>query len=99
VAIVRNGQRLAPGGTAGVAGSDGDAVTVRDLFDCAVEVEVAGVRWSVNEGARLAAGGRAAKRGLIRSYAYGFGGALVLLAACLWFWRRIIPADSQRSIE
>jgi len=99
VALVRNGQRLVPGGIDGAGTSNSDVICVRDLFDCAVEVDVAGVRWSVNEGARLAAGGRAVKRSLAKSYMYGITGGLLLLAACLWFWRRVIPADSQRSFE
>lgn len=69
---------------------------ISGLFGCALDVEVNGVRWNVNEGFRLSEVGRVGKRSLIRGYIYlAVGGALVFIAA-LETWRYVVPKEKQR---
>ena len=68
------------------------------LFDGAVDVAFDGVRYSVNEGARLSgnAWGRVVRRSLFRSYAYATVGGIVCVAAAFAFWGAVIPDEHNR---
>lgn len=69
---------------------------VLDTFGGALEFEVGGVRYSVNEGIKLAATGRTVKRAMWQSYSYIlFGGCSALLLG-LWFWQRVLPKEKQK---
>lgn len=88
VALLVNGRRL--------DASELAERRISGLFGCALDVEVNGVRWNVNEGFRLSEVGRVAKRSLVRGYIYlAVGGALVFVAA-LETWRFIVPKEKQR---
>jgi hypothetical protein len=88
IALVTNGVRL-------LEPSLGDR-RVSSLFGSAMEIEVDGLRWSVNEGFRLSNVGRVAKRSLVRSYTYMLIGATTLFAAALATWKAVVPKEKQR---
>lgn len=71
-------------------------VSVGQLFGNCVEFELDGLRFSVNEGLRLSALGAAARRSLVKSYAFMATGAAATVVFCFWFWRKVIPRDNQR---
>jgi len=78
-----DGTRLAPGIAAGMA--------IEACFGHALELEVAGVRYSVNEGARLTAAGRAPPRPARMSSTAKLVGGVGALAAGLAFWNAVLP--------
>ena len=78
-----DGTRLAPGIAAGMA--------IEACFGHALELEVAGVRYSVNEGARLTAAGRAPPRPAWMSSTAKLVGGVGALAAGLAFWNAVLP--------
>jgi hypothetical protein len=88
VALVTNGIRLSEPSLADRR--------VSSLFGSAMEIEVDGLRWSVNEGFRLSNVGRVAKRSLVRSYTYMLIGATTLFAAALATWKAVVPKEKQR---
>jgi hypothetical protein len=103
-ALVLNGRRLSEaeltGGAEAAGGGGGGGgsppLSVAGLFGHAVELELDGVRWSVNEGRRLSALGSASKRALATGYAYVAVGGALTLVACVSFWRWLIPPEHQK---
>lgn len=92
VAWVVNGKRLPPG-----ASNDlGESPTLNSVFGNAVELDVDGVRYSINEGHLLNSLGKASKRSLARTYAFIGTGGVLTLVGCLWLWKKIVPAEKQR---
>lgn len=92
---VINGQRLNSGVSLGQAG---EPATLNQIFGNAVELEIDGVRYSINDGAVLNALGKASKRSLATTYAFvGIGGVSVLLG-CLYFWTKVVPKEQQRKM-
>jgi hypothetical protein len=71
-------------------------VNVSRLFGSCVDVQLDGLRYSVNEGRRITAMGSAAKQSLATSYIFIGAGAVITVVSCFAFWRILLPKERQR---
>jgi hypothetical protein len=71
-------------------------LTLNSAFGKCAELDIDGVRYSLNGGSFLDVTGRASKRSLGRSYIYVGVGGLLVLAGSLALFRAIVPEDQQR---
>lgn len=74
------------------------AGTLGSLMGASLDLQVAGVRYCVNEGARLAATGSGAvkKRSAAVNSFFVVAGAVATLVGGLAFWSAVIPEENQR---